>query len=53
MEIILYILLGLLIGVGVGRFLLQKLLKNQEIAAQNKVKKILKDAESNASPQNS
>lgn len=32
----------------IGRFLLRKLLKAQEIAAQNKVKKILKDAESKA-----
>lgn len=48
MDIILYIFLGLVIGVVIGRFLLQKLLKNQEVAAQNKVKKILKDAENNA-----
>ena len=49
---ILYIIIGLLvgaiIGVFIGRFLLRKLFKDQEIAAQNKVKKILKDAESNA-----
>lgn len=32
----------------IGRFLLRKLLKNQEIGAQNKVKKILKEAEINA-----
>eukprot|EP01132_Coremiostelium_polycephalum_P015781 gene15781-19024_t len=31
-----------------GRYLLRSLLKKQEIAAQTKVKKILKDAESNA-----
>ena len=48
MEIIGYILLGLGIGIGIGRFMLRSLLKNQEIAAQNKVKKILKDAENNA-----
>lgn len=48
MEIILYILLGLGAGVVIGRFLLRKLLRGQEIAAQNKVKKILKDAESKA-----
>ncbi|WP_026896706.1 ribonuclease Y [Daejeonella oryzae] len=46
MEIILYVLIGLAVGVVIGRFLLRKLLKSQEIAAQNKVKKILKDAES-------
>lgn len=39
---------GLGIGIVVGRFLLRNLLKAQEVAAQNKVKKILKDAESNA-----
>ncbi|KAA8476568.1 ribonuclease Y [Arcticibacter tournemirensis] len=48
MEIILYILLGLVAGVVIGRFMLRKLLKNQELAAQNKVKKILKEAENNA-----
>ncbi len=48
MEIIGYILLGLVIGIGVGRFMLRTLLKNQEVAAQNKVKKILKDAENNS-----
>jgi len=39
---------GLAIGIVVGRYLLRNLLKQQEIAAQNKVKKILKDAENNA-----
>ena len=39
MEIILYVLLGLMVGIVIGRFLLLKLLKNQEHAAQNKVKK--------------
>ena len=48
MEIIGYILLGLVVGIGIGRFMLRSLLKNQEVAAQNKVKKILKDAENNA-----
>lgn len=48
MEVILYILLGLVLGIVVGRFMLRKLLRNQELAAQNKVKKILKDAENNA-----
>ncbi|MCZ4244584.1 ribonuclease Y [Pedobacter punctiformis] len=42
------LLAGLIIGVVVGRFLLRNLLKQQEIAAQTKVKKILKDAENNA-----
>ena len=36
------------IGIVVGRYLLRSLLKSQEIAAQSKVKKILKDAETNA-----
>ena len=48
MEIILYILIGLVVGVVIGRFLLRKLLRGQEVAAQNKVKKMLKDAESKA-----
>nr|WP_276902223.1 ribonuclease Y [Pedobacter kyonggii] len=42
------VIAGIAIGVVVGRFLLRNLLKQQEIAAQNKVKKILKDAENNA-----
>lgn len=43
-----YVLAGLVIGVVVGRYLLRSLLKSQETAAQSKVKKILKDAETNA-----
>lgn len=49
---VLYIIIGLLLGIGLGivlgRYLLQKLFTSQEVAAQTKVKKILKDAESNA-----
>ncbi len=48
LQIILYVLLGLAAGVVIGRFLLRKLLRNQEVGAQNKAKKILKDAETNA-----
>ncbi|WP_316736307.1 ribonuclease Y [Pedobacter aquatilis] len=51
MEILGYVfalIAGLAIGVVVGRFLLRSLLKQQEVAAQSKVKKILKDAENNA-----
>ncbi|WP_130855795.1 ribonuclease Y [Olivibacter jilunii] len=48
MEIVIYVLLGLAIGVLIGRFLLRSLLKKQEIAAQNKVKRILKEAEQEA-----
>ncbi|WEK20067.1 MAG: ribonuclease Y [Candidatus Pedobacter colombiensis] len=48
LGIIGYVLAGLAIGVLVGRFLLRNLLKTQEIAAQTKVKKMLKDAESKA-----
>ncbi len=52
MTTLLYIIIGLLIGAGIGivigRYLLRKLFKEQEFAAQNKVKKILKDAENNA-----
>lgn len=47
-QIVLYILVGLAAGVVLGRFLLRKLFRNQEIGAQNKAKKILKDAETNA-----
>ncbi|WP_316803932.1 ribonuclease Y [Pedobacter nototheniae] len=42
------LIVGLGVGVVVGRFLLRNLLKQQEVAAQTKVKKILKDAENNA-----
>ncbi|MEO6850887.1 MAG: Rnase Y domain-containing protein, partial [Mucilaginibacter sp.] len=49
---ILYLIIGVLIGglpgFILGRFLLKKLFKDQEVAAQNKVKKILKDAENDA-----
>ncbi len=49
---VLYIIIGLLLGIGlgivIGRYLLRKLFSSQEVAAQTKVKKILKDAESNA-----
>src|SRR6201995_6107304 len=52
MNSILYLIIGVLIGglpgVLIGRFLLRKLFSDQEAAAQNKVKKILKDAETNA-----
>ncbi len=47
-QIVLYVLLGLGAGIVIGRFLLRKLFRNQEIGAQNKAKKILKDAENNA-----
>lgn len=48
MEIIGYVLLGIAIGVVIGRFLLRSLLKKQELAAQNKAKRILKEAEQEA-----
>ena len=48
LQIALYILIGLAAGVVIGRFLLIQLFRNQEIGAQNKAKKILKDAETNA-----
>src|ERR1700760_1883288 len=52
MNVILYVIIGLLAGIPtgivVGRYLLKKLFKDQEAAAQNKVKKILKDAETSA-----
>jgi ribonuclease Y len=43
-----YILAGLVVGIITGRYLLRTLLKKQEVAAQTKVKKILKEAEANA-----
>jgi len=43
-----YILAGLVVGIITGRYLLRSLWKKQEVAAQTKVKKILKDAETNA-----
>ena len=52
MDSSLYAIIGLLLGVGIGiiigRFLLKKLFKAQENSAQNKAKLILKDAENNA-----
>ena len=41
-------LASLIIGVVIGRYLLRNLLKQQEVAAQTKVKKILREAENNA-----
>jgi ribonuclease Y len=43
--ILLYALPALLIGIGIGRYLLRMLFKQQEVAAQNKIKKMLKEAE--------
>ena len=48
MEIVAYVLAALVVGILAGRFLLRGLFKKKEIAAQSKVKKILKDAENNA-----
>jgi len=48
LQIVLYVLLGIGAGVVIGRFLLRNLFRNQEMGAQNKAKKILKDAENNA-----
>lgn len=48
LQIILYVLLGVAAGVVIGRFLLRKLFRSQEIGAQNKAKKILKEAETSA-----
>ena len=39
------VLASLIVGIAIGRYLLRNLLKQQEIAAQAKAKKILKDAE--------
>jgi len=48
MESILYIIIGLIVGVAFGRYLLRNVFKKQEIAVQNKAKKILKEAEQDA-----
>jgi len=52
MNSFLYVITGLVIGAGIGiiigRYLLKKLFKSQENAAQNKARLILKDAENNA-----
>ena len=48
MESILYVIVGLAIGIVIDRFLLRTILKKNEVAAQNKVKKILKQAEQDA-----
>jgi ribonuclease Y len=48
LEIIIGLLVGAIIGFAIGRYLLNKLFKERDVAAQNKAKKILKDAENNA-----
>ncbi|MFC5284182.1 ribonuclease Y [Pedobacter alpinus] len=51
MEIVFYLVVAALafgLGIVTGRYLLRTLLKQQEVAAQTKVKKILRDAENNA-----
>lgn len=45
---IIYILVALVIGVVIGRFLLQQVLKKQEAISRQKAKQILKDAENEA-----
>ncbi len=45
MDTIIYIIVALLVGIAIGRFALRFLFKQQEVAAQNKAKKILKEAE--------
>ena len=42
---IIYIIIAFVVGIVVGRFVLRTLFKKQEMAAQNKAKKILKEAE--------
>jgi ribonuclease Y len=51
MEIFIYLIIAVVslgLGIVTGRYLLRQLMKKQEIAAQSKVKKMLRDAESNA-----
>lgn len=45
MDTIIYVILALIVGVVIGRFALRFLFKQQEIAVQNKAKKILREAE--------
>lgn len=45
---IIYIAAAFALGLGVGRYLLGQLLKKQEVAAENKIQKMLKDAENEA-----
>ncbi|MGK6350930.1 ribonuclease Y [Parapedobacter sp. DT-150] len=45
MDNIIYIVIAFVVGMVVGRFVLRFLFKKQEIAAQGKAKKILKEAE--------
>ncbi len=48
MEIIVYVVGSLLLGLGTGRFMLKRFYQSEEVAAQAKAKKILRDAEENA-----
>jgi ribonuclease Y len=48
MEIIAYVVGSLLLGLGTGRFMLKRFYQSEEVAAQAKAKKILRDAEENA-----
>src|SRR6476646_7055126 len=51
MEIIIYLAIAVVafgLGIVTGRYLLRQLIKKQEVAAQNKTKKILREAENNA-----
>lgn len=51
MGILIYLTIALIafgVGIVTGRYLLRQLLKQQEVAAQTKVKKILREAENNA-----
>lgn len=45
MDTIIYVIIAFIAGAAVGRFMLRSLFKKQEMAAQNKAKKILKEAE--------
>jgi ribonuclease Y len=45
---IMYILLALIIGVVVGRYLLRQVFKKKELSSAKKAKQILKDAENEA-----
>jgi len=51
MGILIYLAIAIIafgVGIVTGRYLLRQLLKQQEVAAQSKVKKILREAESNS-----
>ncbi len=48
MMVFIYIVAGLLVGIGIGRYLFSLIMKKEEIATQTRAKDLLADAESKA-----